>query len=119
MKLITKSILNKLPKLYSTDNIPSDQKKVICKFFCPWNAWTWYVIEGDVQEDGDILFFGYVVGQDSELGYFTLKELASVRGSWGAGIERDLYFKETTLGKIIAEEKRPEDIEDYFAGYED
>ncbi len=44
---------------------------VICKFFDPTSQWTWYVIEGQKQEDGDWLFFGYVIGVVAELGYFT------------------------------------------------
>jgi len=88
MKLLTKAIKNKLPKLNSQENIKDP--KVQVKFFCPWNQWTWYGIEFD----GEDLFFGYVIGFENELGYFSLNELKSIKGYMGLGIERDLYFKE-------------------------
>lgn len=46
-------------------------------------------------------FFGLVDGFEKELGYFSLSELESVKGPLGLKIERDLYFKPTTLKKII------------------
>jgi len=94
MKLLTKAIKNKLPKLNSQENIKDP--KVQVKFFCPWNQWTWYGIEFD----GEDLFFGYVIGFENELGYFSLNELKSIKGYMGLGIERDLYFKETSLSEI-------------------
>ena len=44
------------------------------KFFLPGTGWTWYVTEGS-QQEGDFLFFGFVVGLESEFGYFLLSEL--------------------------------------------
>jgi hypothetical protein len=38
---------------------------VYAKFFLPGTAWTWYVPEGSPQEN-DFLFFGFVVGLESE-----------------------------------------------------
>jgi len=40
----------------------------------------------------DIHFFGYVEGFSSEWGYFSLTELASVKGPFGLKIERDLHW---------------------------
>mgnify|MGYP002623781981 CR=1 FL=1 len=93
MKLITKEIekkLNAVP-LYSTES--KAEKEVICKFFNPYGAGTWYVFEAERQGDGDWLFFGLVDLFDKEMGYFTLSELESVRiGRFGGKIERDKYF---------------------------
>ena len=61
------------------------------KFFLPGTGWTWYVTEGSPQED-DFLFFGFVVGLESEFGYFVLSELESVRTPLGLSVERDLTF---------------------------
>ena len=97
MKLLTKAIENQLPKLYSTDG--KNYVPVIVKFFCPWNQWTWYAVEGERQEDGDWLFFGLVEGHEKELGYFTLNEFKTVRGPAGLGIERDMYFDGYVLDK--------------------
>lgn len=91
MRLLAEEIKKKLPKLYSTEKIPTAEKICICKFFTPWTYWTWYVVEGEEREDGDWLFFGYVEGHEKEWGYFSLSELQSVRGPFCLRIERDLY----------------------------
>jgi len=89
MKLLTKEIEKKLPKSHSQEN--EENPKIIVKYFHPLSDWTWYVIEGERDPNGDILFFGLVDGQEKEFGYFTLRQLEEVRIK-GLGIERDLYF---------------------------
>jgi hypothetical protein len=98
MKMMTKEVEARIPALYSQEK--NSNPTVQAKFFTPWSNWTWYVTEGEKQEDGDWLFFGYVVGQEKELGYFTLSELQSVRGRFNLKIERDMYFKPTPLADI-------------------
>ncbi len=93
MKLLTKEIIEKLPPLYSQDNVAAPIVHV--KFFCPWNQWTWFPYEFD----GKDTFFGKVVGLETEMGYFSLKELQSVSGPGGLGIERDLYWKPKPLSQ--------------------
>jgi hypothetical protein len=58
------------------------------------------VTEGSEQE-GDFLFFGFVVGLESEFGYFLLSELESVRTQLGLQVERDLYFTEGKLTDVV------------------
>lgn len=94
MKMLTKAIEQSMPALGSTDNVPLENKKVVVKFFTPWTQWTWWVFEGEQQEDGDWLFFGIVEGFETELGYFTLSELTSVEGPYGLKIERDMYYSQ-------------------------
>jgi len=89
MKLMTKEIEKKLPKLYSQEN--EENPKIIVKYFHPMSDYTWYIYEGEKQKDGDWLFFGLVDGQEKESGYTTLKQLEEVKVR-GLGIERDLYF---------------------------
>lgn len=72
------------------------------KFFTPDSSWTWYVTEGEAQE-GDFLFFGYVVGHEREWGYFALSELEAVRGPLGLHLERDLHFEPRPMSSILAE----------------
>jgi hypothetical protein len=50
--------------------------------------------------DGEDTFFGLVDGHERELGYFSLRELESVRGALGLPIERDLYWRPKTLREI-------------------
>lgn len=97
MKLLTAEIRQALPPLRSTEALGMDAP-IIVKFFTPTSNWTWYATEFD----GEDLFFGLVDGLERELGYFSLAELESVRGPYGVGIERDLYFGgHHTLGEFL------------------
>jgi len=98
MKLLTKELRAKLPKLYSQEKKGEDAT-VYVKFFCPWNSWTWFATEFD----GEDRFFGLVYGHETELGYFSLSELETVRGFGGLGIERDLHFEPKTLREVRQE----------------
>lgn len=106
MKLMTKAIEKKLGKfpLNSQDG-KGVEAKVVCKFFAPVGSWTWYVLEGEKQEDGDWMFFGIVVNDyGAENGYFGLRELESIEFPFGLKVERDLYFDGCTvkdLGDIV------------------
>ena len=95
--LLTKAILKKLPPLYAMENKKAEDVPVVVKFFCPWGSWTWYATEFD----GDDLFFGLVDGHVKEMGYFRLSELKSLRGPWGLGIERDMYFGKHNLAEFM------------------
>lgn len=96
MKLLPKYIRNKLPKLGEQDSRGLHAIAYI-KFFTPDSSWTWYVTEFD----GIDTFFGLVDGFEKELGYFSLKELESIRGQLGLKIERDLHYKPTEIGGLI------------------
>jgi hypothetical protein len=94
--LIPLELLIVIPDLYETEEI-SDP---IChiKLFTPDSNWTWYVIEFS-KEDHNICF-GYVIGLESELGYFSLKELEALQSSLAISVERDKSFKPIVLSKI-------------------
>ena len=102
MKLMTKELENRLAKypLYSQDGKGKDETMVIAKFFFPVGNWTWYVTEGNKTENGDWEFYGYVVGDFPEFGYFTLSELESVNVR-GLMVERDMYFKPCKLTEVV------------------
>lgn len=112
MKLLTAALRKSLPPLYSTDGVPLEQKTAVCKFFDPCGRATFFVFEGEPEQDeegkptDDVRFFGYVVsalGPDCDsLGYFNLSELQSVRNRFGLGIERDLHFPPQPFGPILA-----------------
>ena len=95
MKLITKQLQKELAKypLYSQDGKGEDAV-VVCKFFL--QGYTWYVLEAEKNDD-DYEFFGIIVGQHTEYGYFTLSQLESVTGQWGLRVERDRGFKPTKV----------------------
>lgn len=95
MQLLTKEIIKQLPPLYSQES--EKNPMVVCKFFYPDFHWTWYAIEFD----GKDLFYGYVIGDYPELGYFTLSELMANRGKLGLPIEKDSFFKPCRLSKVM------------------
>jgi hypothetical protein len=103
MKLLTKAIEKKLPALYSTEAVPVERKKLIVKFFTPWAGWAWYAAEYDPAQR---VFFGLVIGQATEWGYFSLAELEEVRGPCGLKIERDLYWGEKEASEVLNESNR-------------
>ena len=99
--LLPQTLEEVLPALYATENIPTEEKIVYAKFFAPNTCWTWFVLEGSRQEDGDYIFFGLVHGFEKEYGYFALSELESVGVSNPlCRVERDLYFVPTILSNI-------------------
>ena len=97
MKLLTEELRKALPNLYATED--EKDPMAICKFFLPMTRWTWFATEFDGKDS----FFGYVVGEYPELGYFSLSELESVEGPYGLGVERDRYFEPTRLSRIKEE----------------
>ena len=101
MKLLTKEIEKQLPPIKSTEKKKPEDIKIIVKFFNPAGKGSWYVTEGEKQENGDWLFFGFVDLFDKELGYFTLNELKSVKLPFGLKIERDMYFSNYTLKEVM------------------
>jgi hypothetical protein len=94
-ELLPKELLEDFVAQGDTD----DQKDpaVLAKYFYPDFSWTWYAIE---YEPSDRTFFGFVVGNENEMGYFSLDELLGNRGKLGCSVERDLYFKPCQLSVI-------------------
>lgn len=94
-QLLTKELRAKLPPLYANEELGMKALALV-KFFTPDSGWTWYASEFD----GENTFFGLVIGHEIELGYFSLSELEEARGPLGLPIERDFYFKPTSLAKL-------------------
>jgi hypothetical protein len=100
MKLLTKEIEKRIPKLGETDGQGMDAV-VHAKFFNPTGAATWFATEYDPEQR---LFFGWAMlftKEEAELGYFSLDELESVKCGFGLGIERDRHFPQMTLREAI------------------
>src|SRR5437868_1823066 len=101
MQLLPDDLREQIPKLYSQEKVATEEKIVHAKFFFPAGNWTWFVTEGE-QEDGDFVFFGFVIGDFDEWGYFTLKEHESIN-IHGLTVERDSYFKPGKFPDVIAQ----------------
>ena len=99
-ELISQTLSHNIPDLYETEGVGDP----ICyvKLFTPDSNWTWYIME--LSRDDQKTCFGYVVGLDSELGFFTLDELKSVHGPLGLAIERDMSFTPTSLTQVKKDE---------------
>ena len=91
MKLLTKQIKAKLLHNHATFDHEQgnyEKEKVVCKFFNPMGAGTWFCHSMD--EDGRI--FGYAHITDGEWGSFSIHELQNLKLPLGLSIERDILF---------------------------
>lgn len=95
--LLTEELRKALPKLRAQES--SADPTVFAKFSFPASGWTWFVIEGEAQAE-DFLFFGYVIGFESELGYFSLSELEDV-DIHGVRVERAEDFTPAKLSECL------------------
>ena len=99
MKLMSKELEERFGQIGSQEEVKDPI--VIAKFFNPMGTGTWFATEYDLK---DKIFFGYVSlfgDYNDEWGAFSLDELESVKGLFGLGIGRDLYFKETPSSELI------------------
>lgn len=94
-RLLDDSLRNALPKLREQGGL--NDPTVFAKFFFPASGWSWFVTEGEPNGD-DFLFFGHVIGFESEWGYFSLSELESVEIG-GVKVERDVYFEQMPFSR--------------------
>ena len=103
MELIPQEIKELIPKLYETEE--QNDPVAYIKLFL--DGWTWYITELSIDNN---ICFGYVISPfESELGYFSLNEIKSIKGSLGLGVERDISFKPTALA-IIRKAKKSKSI---------
>ena len=94
MELIPQEIKELIPKLYETEE--QNDPVAYIKLFL--DGWTWYITELSIDNN---ICFGYVISPfESELGYFSLNEIKSIKGTLGLSVERDLSFKPTKLSRI-------------------
>ena len=96
MELIAEELLNKIPDLYETERSLNPTCHI--KLFTPDSIFTWYIIE--ISKEHKHTCYGLVKGFESELGYFSLKELESIKGNLGLGVEMDMSFTPTSLGIV-------------------
>jgi hypothetical protein len=86
--LLPPEIAEKLPALHANEG-QGEEAIAHLKLFTPWTNWTWYASEYDPRVQ---IFFGVIVGDERELGYFSLDELQAIKGPAGLKIERDLFW---------------------------
>ena len=98
MKLMTREILEKLPKFGMTRDM--DLKPIIVKYFTLTN-WYWYVLEGEKQQNGDILFYGLLVDfhENRKYDYFLLSELESIESPRFFFFFQDSFSSDLAINK--------------------
>jgi len=93
----TKEKLDRIPRLYETDEIPLAEKIVHLHFFI--GGCDWYIVE----HDGDDLFYGYAILngdiQNGEWGYASFDELKSLKLGF-VEIDCDLYWTEVPAKEV-------------------
>jgi len=92
MVLLNKTILAALEKQGDTSEKKAEDIKVVCKFFNPVGAGTWYVYEYNKEYNEVMAFVNLGDIVCAELGPVSMEELESYRGPLGLGIERDIHF---------------------------
>jgi len=98
MRLMTKELEKRFAQVGSQENVKDPV--IIAKFFTTDGA-LWYATEYDPDSK---TFFGYVSIFDDwndEWGYFSLEELESFTGPWGAEVERELYWHSKKASSVI------------------
>lgn len=95
-RLLTTKLKDQLPKFREQGN--SKDPIVHAVFFFPGSGWTWFVTEGQ-PEANDFIFFGYVIGLESEWGYFALSELEEL-DIHGLKVERVKDFIPTPISEL-------------------
>ena len=104
MKLLTKEIENKLEKApFGSKDGDGLDAKLIVKYFNPYGAGTWLITEGEKQEDGDWMLYGFCHIFEWEWGTVMLSELESVHPFPAypkLGIERDYYATGTVRDHV-------------------
>lgn len=91
MKLLTKELEEKFEKHpFGSQSKLGGNSEVLVKYFNPSGEGTWLITEAEKRGD-DWILYGYCHIYEWEWGTVSLKELESVKGPLGLGIERDLY----------------------------
>lgn len=97
-RLLNEELREALPKLSEQDGVKDPI--VHAAFVFAASGWVWLVTEGETRDNGEFLFFGYVMGFESEWGYFALSELEEVNVR-GLRVERDLTFEPKPFSKCL------------------
>lgn len=108
MKLISKELEQRFAEI--GEQTSNENPLVIAKFFDPAGSATWYATEYDKETN---ICFGYVTGLiENEWGAFSISELEQVQCPFGLGIERDIFFKETSFDDLFKSKARLEELEE-------
>jgi len=87
----TREELDRIPRLYQTEDIPLKDKLIYLHFFI--GSCDWFIAE----YDGEDLFWGYAIlngdTENAEWGYISFTELRELVVPPGIEIDRDLHWE--------------------------
>lgn len=100
-ELLPLKIRKQIPPLYWTEKQSTPNPPLVyVRFFSPFTPMEYFVLEFD----GEDTFYGLILGLDADLGYFSLKDLATashrVGGNDLPAVVRDLNFKPVRLDEV-------------------
>lgn len=94
----SKEVLDQVPRLYATEDVPAKDKLIHLHFFlggCDWYA---------AEFDGEDIFFGFAIlnndHDNSEWGYFSFMELKALKVSGWLEVDFDLYWQVKPAGQV-------------------
>lgn len=103
MKLMTKAIEKKLLNVPTHSTGGNMEAEVIVKYFNPCGAGTWLITEGEKDENGDWILYGYGHIHEWEWGTVRLSELErQVFEPFGLKVERDLWCEGMKVRELAA-----------------
>lgn len=98
MKLITPQLLERFNQI-GRQNAASGDAIVVCRYYAPWNADSWYVLEYNPTTQK---FFGLVDSSKStQFDYFSLDTLLDSTGPEDQKVTRDISWEEKRLGDFL------------------
>lgn len=99
-KLITKELERSLPRIGAVEH--ERDPLIRAKLFTPDSNFNWYLLEYDPRTREAFAYVErvYQDGAEGELGYVSIDELEGIRGPYGLGVERDVYFRPVRLSEI-------------------
>lgn len=99
MQLINDALIQRVPKLYQSENISIKDKILQLRYYATNSSWQWFLVEYDENTE---IAFGYVVGYEKEWGYFSLKEFEEINEDESSmiKIKRDTLFKPSRFSDL-------------------
>jgi hypothetical protein len=96
MRLLTRELLCKLPRPYTTED--TNNPLLLCRFYLSMTPWVWYPTEFD----GKDTFYGYVEGSyKKDFEYFSLRRLENLQGPFRIRVQRDYTYKPQRLSEVL------------------
>lgn len=99
MKLLTRKIERTLPLPSELKGVLRSEIKIYAHFFNPVGEGDWFIMAGE-RNKNDFNFFGIQILDEFSVGYFSLRDLESIKLPFGEKIRRSEHFEIITLSEL-------------------